>query len=82
MKISIEEWYDLKNIVLEAVHSKKLAPESLKYNESQVVSLVKSYLKTGSENDIDEAARLTASYRTDLDTDVTAKQYWLLLAKS
>ena len=82
MKISIDDWYDLRNIVLEAVHSKKMAPVPSIFEAHEVVKLVEAYLESGRDSYIDKAAKLTASYRNDLDKEVTTNQYWLLLEKS
>lgn len=79
-KLSYDNWYELRNLVLEASWSKKLTTLSFKGYEP-IIKLVQNYLETGDKNILDTAAEQVAELCPSA-TNEGKKTPWLLLEKS
>ena len=78
-----ENWYSLRNLILDACYTKKLNTEKIRTEDfPEVIALVEDYLKNGKEKALDKAALLVARLCPDIDSDISEKHAWLFLEKS
>ncbi|HOG93290.1 MAG TPA: hypothetical protein PLE80_06930 [Opitutaceae bacterium] len=81
--ISYEAWYELRDLVLDAVYTKKLVPsQRLKEKHATIVALVEEYLRTRNTARIDQAARVVARMCPGASVEAADSNPWLLLEKS
>ncbi len=85
MKVSnltLEQWWVLRNLVFEAdsPDDRPVVPEALR--DHPAVVLVRRYLAEGQRSDLDEAARLVAVAKPNVDRAFAERHCWLVLDKS
>jgi len=79
-ELNYENWYQLRNLVVEASWSKKLLEPQIKGYDS-IVDLVKEFLQNGNESVLNSAAQEVANLCPGA-TKEGKKTPWLLLEKS
>jgi len=78
-----EDWYSLRNLVLDACYTKKLNTEKIRTEDfPEVIALIEDYLKNGKAESLDKAALLVARLWPGIDSEISESHAWLFLEKS
>jgi hypothetical protein len=78
-----ENWYSLRNLVLDACYTKKLNTEKIRTEDfPEVIALIEDYIKNGKARSLDKAALLVARLCPGIDIEISESHAWLLLEKS
>ena len=80
---NVLDWYNLRSLVLETMHTKKLDVSSIPVDRyPELILLLEEYLKTGKDKPLDSAAKFVAQLNPNVTKEVADKSAWLVLEKS
>jgi hypothetical protein len=79
--MSFESWWELRNMVMEAsLPPYKFPSDSLP--QHLATDLVRKFIETHDESALNEAAKLVAMLKPEVDPATAENEYWLVLDKS
>jgi hypothetical protein len=82
VNLSTEQWWKLRNLVIEAANSKRMPPEAVSLVGHPVVRLIERFVVERQDRFIDEAAKLVALAKPGVDPETALRHYWLVIDKS